>query len=197
MLDWKCIKMVEVNAIKDKKQIELMKRILKANNMRDYLLFVMGINVGLRISDLLNLKISDVLENGKVRSNVIIKEGKTDKTRTFTINKATSNAIKEYLSTSNNYDMDWYLFKSRKGDNKPISRVQAWQVLNDSAKLAGIREDIGTHTLRKTFGYWSYKQGIDITLLQKIFNHSTPSITLRYIGITQDEIRDVYNNLNL
>lgn len=189
--------MIEVNAIKNKKQIELMKKILKANNIRDYLLFVMGINVGLRISDLLNLKISDVYSNGKVKNEVTIQEGKTDKTRTFTLNKSTSNAIKEYLSTLNDYDLDWYLFKSRKGDNKPISRVQAWQVLNDSAKLAGIKEDIGTHTLRKTFGYWSYKQGIDITLLQKIFNHSSPAITLRYIGITQEDIRDVYNNLNL
>lgn len=190
--------MIEVNALKNKKQIELMKKILKSNNMRDYLLFVMGINVGLRISDLLNIRISDVVNiNGRVKNEVTIQEGKTDKTRTFTINKSTSNAIKEYLSELNDYDMDWYLFKSRKGENKAISRVQAWQVLNDSAKLAGIKEDIGTHTLRKTFGYWSYKQGIDITLLQKIFNHSSPSITLRYIGITQEDIRDVYNNLNL
>ena len=134
--------------------------------------------------------------NGKVKNEVIIKEGKTDKARTFTINKSASNVIKEYLSTLD-CDMNWYLFKSRKGDNKAISRVQAWQVLSDSAKLVGVKEDIGTHTLRKTFGYWSYKQGIDITLLQKIFNHSSPAITLRYIGITQDDIRDVYNKLNL
>jgi site-specific recombinase XerD len=189
--------MVEVNALKDKKQIERMKKILKSNNLRDYLLFVMGINVGLRISDLLNLRISDVYANGKLKDSVTIKEGKTDKTRTFDINKSAATAIKEYLSSLNDYDNDWYLFKSRKGVNNPISRVQAWQILNDSAKIAGIKEDIGTHTLRKTFGYWSYKQGIDITLLQRIFNHSTPSITLRYIGITQDDISNVYNNLNL
>lgn len=189
--------MIEVNAIKNKRQIENMKKVLKSNNMRDYLLFVMGINVGLRISDLLDLRISDVVNfNGKVKPDVTIKEGKTKKIRTFTINKSTSNAIKEYLSTLD-YSMDWYLFKSRKGINSPISRVQAWKVLNDSAKVCGITEDIGTHTLRKTFGYWSYKQGIDITLLQKVFNHSSPAITLRYIGITQEDIRDVYNNLNL
>lgn len=190
--------MIEVSALKDKKQIDKMKKILKSNNIRDYLLFVMGINVGLRISDLLKLRICDVVENEKVKNQVTVLEGKTKKTRVFTINKSTATAIKEYLYTLNNtYDPQWYLFKSRKGDNKPISRVQAWQVLNDSAKLAGVTEDIGTHTLRKTFGYWSYKQGIDITLLQKIFNHSSPAITLRYIGITQEDIRDVYNNLNL
>lgn len=191
--------MIEVNALKDKKQIESMKRVLKSNSMRDYLLFVMGINVGLRISDLLSLRLSDVLTtNNKVKAEVTVHEGKTNKVRTFTINKSTSNAIKEYLSTLDaNYDMDMYLFKSRKGENKAISRVQAWQILSDSAKLVGITDTIGTHTLRKTFGYWSYKQGIDITLLQRIFNHSTPAITLRYIGITKEDIVNVYNNLNL
>ena len=190
--------MIEVNALRDKKQIELMKRVLKSNNIRDYLLFVVGINVGLRVSDLLSLRLSDVLNtNGKVKDEVTVLEGKTKKTRTFTLNKSTSMAIKEYASTLDNYDMDMYLFKSRKGENKAISRVQAWQILSDGAKLVGIKETIGTHTLRKTFGYWSYKQGIDITLLQDIFNHSTPSITLRYIGITKEDKVNVYNNLNL
>ena len=191
--------MIEVNAIRDKKQIEGMKRVLKSNSMRDYLLFVIGINVGLRVSDLLSLRLSDVLyTNGKVKEEVTVCEGKTNKTRTFTINSSANKAIKEYVSTlADNYELEWYLFKSRKGNNKAISRVQAWQVLSDSAKLVGITETIGTHTLRKTFGYWSYKQGIDITLLQDIFNHSTPSITLRYIGITKEDIVNVYNNLNL
>lgn len=191
--------MIEVSALRNKKQIEGMKRVLKSNSMRDYLLFVTGINVGLRVSDLLSLRISDVLTiNGKVKDEVTVLEGKTKKSRTFTINKSTANAIKEYMATlDDSYDMNWYLFKSRKGDNKAISRVQAWQVLNDGAKLVGIKETIGTHTLRKTFGYWSYKQGIDITLLQKIFNHSTPNITLAYIGITKEDIVNVYNNLNL
>jgi len=185
--------MIEVNAIKSKKDIDKMKKILKTNSMRDYLLFVMGINVGLRISDLLSLKIYDVL--GK--DEVSIVEGKTNKHRTFTINNTVSKAVNEYLSSLNNYEVTDYLFKSRKGGNKAISRVQAWQVLSDSAKLVGIKEAIGTHTLRKTFGYWSYKQGIDITLLQRIFNHSTPAVTLRYIGITKEDITNVYNNLNL
>ena len=61
----------------------------------------------------------------------------------------------------------------------------------------GVADPIGTHTLRKTFGYHAYQQGTDVTLLQKVFNHSAPSITLRYIGITQDDIDNVYLNLNL
>ena len=185
--------MIEVNAITNKKQLDKMKKVLRATSERDYLLFVVGINVGLRISDLLELKIGNMIN----KNEVTILEGKTKKTRTFTINKTVKLAINEYLSTLDDYNDTDYLFKSRKGVNKPISRVQAWQVLSDSAKLVGITEPIGTHTLRKTFGYWSYKQGIDISLLQDIFNHSSSRITLRYIGITKKTIEDVYNNLNL
>jgi integrase len=78
-----------------------------------------------------------------------------------------------------------YLFKSQKGNNKPISRVQAYRILNNASEKIGLKE-IGTHTLRKTFGYWHYQQYKDIALLQELFNHSAPSITLRYIGINQD-----------
>jgi len=90
-----------------------------------------------------------------------------------------------------------FLFSSRKGNNRPISRVQAYRIINEACRIAKIKGSIGTHTLRKTFGYWAYKQGIDITLLMRIFNHSSPAITLRYIGITQEEINEVYINLNL
>ena len=181
--------MNEVGAIKDKRQIEKMKRSL--TNERDLLLFTLGINTGLRISDLLGLRVKDVI--GDVIS---IREAKTGKLRVATLNETASKAIKTYLSNNKLTDND-FIFRSRKGKNQPISRVQAWTILNKAAKRAKLNINIGTHTLRKTFGYWAYKQGIDITLLQQVFNHSAPSITLRYIGITQDDIKSVYINLNL
>ena len=181
--------MNNVDAIKDKKQIEKLKKNFK--NDRDLLLFTLGINTGFRISDLLSLKVKDV-----VGTAIKLNETKTKKERLATLDDVALKAIKTYL---NNHELgnEDYIFHSRKGNNKPISRVQAWQILNDAAYRAKLNISIGTHTLRKTFGYWSYQQGIDITLLQKIFNHSAPSITLRYIGITQDDIKDVYINLNL
>jgi site-specific recombinase XerD len=182
--------MVEVEAIKDRKLIDKMKRTLQG---RDNCLFIMGINVGLRISDLLDLKIGDVLD----KDTVTIKEEKTGKARTFQVNKAAQAAIRDYVGTLKDYKSNWYLFQSRKGENKPITRIAAWQTLNNAALKCGIKSKVGTHTLSKTFGYWAYKQGIDVTLLQQIFNHSAPSITLRYIGITQDDINNVYLNLNL
>jgi integrase len=181
--------MNEVGAIKDKKQIERMKK--SFTNDRDLLLFTLGINTGLRISDLLGLRVKDVAGQA-----IKLKEIKTGKVRTITLDDVACKAVKAYLGNESLKDND-FIFYSRKGENQPISRVQAWTILNQAANKAKLDINIGTHTLRKTFGYWAYKQGIDITLLQQVFNHSAPSITLRYIGITQDDIKNVYINLNL
>jgi len=190
-----------VQPIRDLKKIKAMKKILledKQNGLRNHLLFVLGINSGLRISDLLQLRIKDILdEKGKIKDFITLQEKKTKKTKKFPINHSSSKAIREYINELNISDYDQYLFKSRKGKNNPISRVQAWELLKKAANKAEISEPIGTHSLRKTFGYHAYQSGIDITLLQNIFNHSAPSITLRYIGITQDDMDNVYINLNL
>lgn len=187
-----------VQPIKDKQKIEDMKIVLRASNYRDYLLFVLGINTGLRISDLLQIRLEDIIDaKGKIKESIIIKEIKTGKTRQIIINSSLKKALKEYLATNPDIKSDYYLFRSRKGVNSPISRIQAWHILNKAAQSVAIKENIGSHSLRKTFGFHAYNQGIDITLLQKIFNHSTPSVTLRYIGITQQEINSVYFNLNL
>ncbi|MBC7076462.1 MAG: site-specific integrase [Syntrophomonadaceae bacterium] len=187
-----------VEPIRDKKKIEAIKRILKSENIRNYLLFTLGINTGLRISDLLQLKVEDVVdEKGEIREFLSIREKKTGKEKKFVLNKVARNAIEEFMQDNQGVFPGQYLFASRKGKNQPITRIQAWEILNKAKRKLGIQERIGTHTLRKTFGYHAYKQGIDITLLQKIFNHSAPSITLRYIGITQDNIDEVYNTLNL
>lgn len=188
--------MNEVGAIKDKTQIEKIKSLLKSSP-RDYLLFVMGINTGLRISDLLNLTFKDVLDDGGVASDSIkVKEKKTGKTKTFFVNEAVKTVLKECISDFQVEPTD-YLFASRKGENQPISRIQAYRIINTACEAAKVKGSVGTHTLRKTFGYWAYKQGIDITLLMKIFNHSAQSIALRYIGIEQEDINSVYFNLNL
>jgi len=63
--------------------------------------------------------------------------------------------------------------------------------------MIGIKERIGTHTLRKTFGYFAFTKGVDITRIQQLFNHSAPSVTLAYIGITSDELDNVYLDINL
>lgn len=137
-----------VQPIRDPEYIRVMKRFLKEKSDRNYMLFVTGINSGLRISDILNLRVSDVK-----RPYFNMKEQKTQ--------------------------------KSKEGVNKPIGRSMAYKILREAADYVSL-EGIGTHTLRKTFGYHFYKQYKDPALLQEIFNHSSEDITLRYIGVNQD-----------
>lgn len=193
---WEGDEMEFVQPIRDKQKIASMKKILKGSNLRDYCMFVLGINSGLRISDLLNLSIAHVKdENGKLRDRITIRERKTGKSKDFPLGDTAKKAVKEYLDTRNTDSPNEPLFVSRKKGH--ISRVQAYRILSDAAKAVGIREGIGTHTLRKSFAYHAYQSGVDITRIQKLLNHSAPSVTLAYIGITQEELDDVYLNLNL
>ena len=183
-----------VEPIRDKRKIEEMKEELKKNGTRDYLLFVYGINVGLRISDIVKLKVKDILNSDRsMKNHVEIREKKSKKIKRFKINSILSEELYQYIKKM---DFDRYIFKSRKGKNKSITRNRAYTILNDAAKICEL-EDIGTHTLRKTFGYHFYLKTNDIGLLQELFNHSSPSITLRYIGINQDSIDLAYDSFNL
>lgn len=155
---------------------------------RDYIMFLIGINTGLRVGDLLRLKVKDL----KRKKRVVILEGKTKKARTINLANI-YDEIQSYLKTLENTE---WAFPSRKGD-KPITPTQAYRQLNKAANMVDIEEGIGTHTMRKTFGYWFYKQDKDVAQLQKILNHSHPEITLRYIGITDEEIENSLNNFVL
>jgi len=146
---------------------------------RDLFMFNFGINTGLRVSDIVPLKVSDV----RGKQHVVITEKKTGKPKRFLLPKSTREAIEDYTRGMDNDD---YLFVSRKGASH-ISTTQAYRALQKAAEALG-RDDIGTHTMRKTFGYHHYKRNKDVATLQHIFNHSAPSITLKYIGITSDEI---------
>jgi len=174
--------MKKVQPIRDKETIEDMKNGLLKRGYRDYMLFVIGINTGLRISDILKLKVKDV----KDKRHVTLTEKKTGKVKRFRINEQLKKEVDAYIK---GMDPEAYLFESQRsdkdGNSKAISRVQAYRILNAAAEEIGL-EEVGTHTLRKTFGYWNYKQYKDVALLQKLFNHSSPSVTLEYIGINQD-----------
>ncbi len=178
-----------VQPIRDIETIEEIKAILKERSYRDYFLFFMGINTGLRISDLLQLKVKDV----RGKTHITIKEQKTEKTKRFpiyTIQDEVDSYIKHMKDNS-------FLFPSREGQGKkPLSRYQAWKILNDAGKSVDL-EEIGTHTLRKTFGYHFYQKTKDVAMLQEIFNHSAPSVTFRYIGINQDMVDNAMRDFRL
>ena len=163
-------------------------RMKQALSGRDLLLFNLGINTGLRISDLLALKVGDVRNRTELR----LREKKTGKSKVLRFNSA----IVETLAQLDGDDSD-YVFRSRQGGNKPISRQQAYNVLRGAAGRAGLDIDIGTHTLRKTASYHLYKNGVDLEIIMRMLNHSSPRETLRYIGITQDNVDNAILELSL
>ena len=181
--------MNEVQPIRDKNKIEEMKIELLKNCYRDFILFLVGINTGLRISDLLKLIVKDV----KNKTHIILKEQKTGKIKKFFINSQLREEIDKYIQGMEDKE---YLFKSQKGNNKPISRVQAYRILNNASEKIGLKE-IGTHTLRKTWGYHAWQKGFSPALIMETLNHSNLNMTKRYLGIRQDEINDLYGSLNL
>lgn len=187
-----------VHPIRDRKHVEAMKRVLKGGpgGLRDATLFTLGINSGLRISDLLALHIGDVQDEQKrIKERIEIRERKTGKIKDFPMGKTAKKALAEYLAQRPDARLEEPLFLSKQ--KRPLSRSQAWFILSQAAQAVGIKERIGTHTLRKTFGYHAHQSGVDITRIQKLLNHSAPSVTLAYIGITQDELDDVYLTLEL
>src|SRR5690625_6702575 len=165
--------MNEVMPLKSIRDIERIKESL-SNNPRNLLLFTIGINTALRISDILTLKVRDVSD-----THIEITERKTSKRSRIKINDSIRSALRDLIPADANLD-DW-LFPSRKGDNH-ISRVQACRILNKAADVAGVNVAIGTHSLRKTFSYHAYKSCVELPLLMRVLNHASQRETLRSIG---------------
>ena len=184
-----------VEPIKSKKDLERIEKFLENHSRRNRLIFAFGINTGLRVSDILGLNVEDV--DGK--SYVEIKEKKTGKYKRFPLNTKLKALIKDYLQNERckSYSLaeNEPLFLGKK--HCRLDRSQVYRFLNEACKQLEITANVGTHTMRKSFGYHFYKKYNDVALLQKILNHSSPAITLRYIGIAQEEIDLSYNNFEL
>lgn len=175
-----------VQPIRDFDKIEEIMRLLKADNERNYVLFLTGLYTALRISDILRIRVEDIQ-----RDYLSIREQKTSKSRRIYLHPELKRALRSYIADKEPYE---YLFRSREGGNRPITRAMAYKVLKDAAEEVGL-DSIGTHSLRKTFGYWVYKDTKDVAALQKLFNHSNPEETLRYIGIEQDNVDSLIKNV--
>ncbi|MFP7296390.1 tyrosine-type recombinase/integrase [Neobacillus niacini] len=173
-----------VEALRDIKQINAIKKYLKKHSERDYVLFVFGINTGLKITEMLDIKVGDLFSKEDGIKNFFLYSHHETLKEVY-LNHKVKQALQHYIETSKLTNED-FLFKSSKTD-KPITRQQAYRIIHQAADAIGIEGKIGTNSMRKTFGYHAYKRGIAISLLQKHFNHSTPSETLRYLGISKDE----------
>lgn len=182
-----------VQPIRDVEKVREIRALLAKKSTRDELMFCFGIYTGLRISDILQFKVGDV-RNKKillVKEQKVQNTRKVNKTKHIPVMPELKKVITSYIVGKSD---DEYLFKSRQGRNSPITRVRAYGILREAAKACQL-EEIGTHTLRKTFGYHIYQATKDVALLQDILNHSAPYITLKYIGVNQDAINSAYQKL--
>lgn len=177
-------KILTTQPIRDKEKIEEMKKTLKRD--RDRIMFLLGINSGLRISDIVTCRCDEFKGD-----TVEVREKKTGKIKAFKLNPVIADEIHRYIGKQ---PREW-LFQSRQGGH--ISTRQARRVLTDAAKKIGL-EHFSTHSMRKTFGYQAWKMGAPIPLIMTALNHSSPKTTERYLGITQDIVNDgLYSKMAL
>ncbi|WP_010094046.1 tyrosine-type recombinase/integrase [Ornithinibacillus scapharcae] len=181
--------------IKDVSKINKMKNILKASSLRDYVMFVVGINTGIKGQDLLELRVEDVWDGQQAKEFLYVQDEKTGETQAYYLNSKVQSSLASYLGDGHLTQTD-YLFISKK-NNKPITRQQAYRVINQAAKAAGVEGKIGIITLRKTFGYHAYRKGVAISILMTLFHHNSRTETLKYIGITEEEKRLIKVDVNL
>lgn len=180
-----------VEPIRDKKKIKQIYYYLNGKDTKYGVLFKFGLNTGLRISDILPVKVEDPFNfKYEYKYYFTLKEKKTGKIKKIKLNAAIKKVILAFVKEKD-LSMDSYLFYSRKGGH--LERIQAYRILKEAATVCGV-ENFGTHSLRKTWGYWTYKASkYNIGLIMDTFNHSSQAITLRYIGINQEQKDDLYS----
>lgn len=188
--------MIFLNRTEPIKDLTIIKKLgdyLREENTRDYIMFRSFLYLGLRTQDILSLKVKDV--RGKYRIN--FKEKKTGKTKIIEIHPSLIEDFDEYVKDKGNEE---YLFQSqmrdKTGNKRPLSREQAFRRLQKAAKDCNLGTPVSGHVLRKTFCYHSFKNGTPLYILSELLNHSSESVTRRYIGLEQENIRQAYYAVN-
>ncbi len=179
--------------------IRLKEYFIKKGEIRNYALITLGLNTSIRISDLLNLQWKDVynFRLKRYRKHISLVEQKTEKHTMIPLNREVKRALDRFREEIGNVCKDDYIFKSRVGNNKPIGRTQAFRIIKHATEELSIEGTISCHSLRKTFGYQAWKQGVPPAVIMSIYNHSSLEVTKRYLSIDQDERDAVFMKLNL
>lgn len=181
--------------ITDQKQINEMADYLYKKNTRDYVLFEIGINLGIRVTDFTKQTVG-FYRQSLDRGYIELVPSKTQRYRKVVripIQDDMKELIASYIENKQDYE---FMFPSKKGGTA-LTRQQIYNIITEAAEAAGIQESIGAHGMRKTFGYWHYKYNNDIRMLMEIFNHASEDVTLRYIGVTEEEKKNSMKNMNM
>lgn len=182
-----------IKSLKDARKLK--QYYLKRGEYRNYLLITVCLNSALRISDVLSLKWEDVYntKSNILKTHLVLMEQKTGKKTEILINSAMGSAFATYVQNCNLQNKSGYIFVGKNGSQ--ITRMQAYRIIHLGGKSIGL--DISCHSLRKTFGYHAWKKGVPPVMLMKIYNHSTFSVTKRYLGIEQDDKDEVFESVEL
>jgi len=187
--------------IKNKTQLQKFKEyyLLEKPVIRNYALIILGLNTAFRISDLLLLQWKDVFHEKEncCKDHIDITEHKTGKMRSVAVNESVRGTLNLLWAKSNQGKESRYLFPNGRKSQMPLSRSQAFRIIKEAALNAGLNEHISCHSLRKTFGYHAWKQGVPPALLMELYNHSSYRVTKRYLGIEQEDKDRVYLDVQL
>jgi len=181
-----------VEAVKTKQEIAKVEELLRKHRGDLYAdLWRIGVNMSLRISDLLQIKYEDLKLPKRLYETV---EGKTGKKRFIRLNETVINLIKQRRKL---HPTDTYLFEvhSNRAKDKPVSRVSVARVFKEIGEVIGV--PLGTHSMRKSRGWAMHSDGVPIEKIAKVLNHSTPAQTMHYLGITHEEVLETYDTYEL
>ena len=186
-----------VDPIRDKADVlRIAKYFYGKGQLRNALMFLIGCSIGLRCGDLCKAKVGDISEDGKCR----LKEEKTGKYRTVVLNDLAMECYHELVASIPNCTDETNLFLSQKGENKGIKRSSFGRILRNAGKDLNLPYKLGTHSMRKTFGYHLFmdnQQSPEIlAYLQRMVNHTSGATTLRYIGLEEEKKNKLYENLD-
>ena len=184
--------MNEVEAVRTKGEIEVIENQLRKWNSSLYAdIWRIGVNLSLRISDLLRIKYSDL---DMVNRLLSVRESKTGKFRQIRLNLTVIRIVNRRQAE---HPEDIWLFQGQSNRNsaKPVSRVTVARIFSEVGKKHGIK--LGTHSMRKSRGWALWSDGVPIEKISKVLNHSQPAVTMRYLGITKEEVLQTYDDYQL
>lgn len=170
------------------------RKIYNPDKDRNYVMAKVQLNTALRISDVLKLRVCDFIHpTFRFKTYLTINEKKTGKEKMIEINSSLEHCIKEYI-LHNNLELEHYLFSTPKHRDRPISNTQAHRIYQEVGKALNI-PNFNSHSLRKTWGYNAYKKSKDLAIIMEAYNHTDMKETLKYIGVTQEDVNNLYKKL--
>jgi integrase len=168
---------------------------LLRGQLRNHCIIMLGVYTALRISDILRLTWDDVYDfsHKRVRRSIVLTEKKTGKTKCVALNKRVVGALALHAEKS---AAEGLFIISNAKTAKAICRIQAYRIIRSAARVLKLPCRVSCHSLRKTFGYHSWKSGVSPAVIMEIYNHSSFAVTRRYLGVTQDDENEAYMRLD-